>query len=161
MPPTPAFRPSARLVVRDPSDRILLFSSTDGDGTYWFTPGGGMKAGETPADAAVRELAEETGYVLAESEIGPVVATSAGQWMAHDGTRFFGADSFFFVTVGDSPVSTDGQEDLERSVITGHRWWTSRELLDTADEILPPGLPDLVAQLLASDWPVCLAWRSA
>jgi 8-oxo-dGTP pyrophosphatase MutT (NUDIX family) len=163
MPPTPIFRPSARLIVRDPAGRILLFSSTYEGGAYWFTPGGGMKAGETPAGAAVRELAEETGYVLTEAEIGPVVATSAGQWHGYDGKRFFGADSFFFVTVGDAPLNTDGQEDLERSLITGHRWWTVEELREAPDVILPPGLPDLVIQLLAGgfpDWPVRLPWRS-
>jgi 8-oxo-dGTP pyrophosphatase MutT (NUDIX family) len=163
MPPTPVFRPSARLIVCDPAGRVLLFSSTYDGGPYWFTPGGGMKAGETPEGAAVRELAEETGYVLTEAEMGPVVATSAGQWRGYDGEPFFGADSFFFVTVSGAPVNTDGQEDLERSLITGHRWWTAGELRETGDVILPPGLPDLVTQLLsdgAPDWPVTLPWRS-
>jgi len=164
MPPTPIFRPTARLIVRDPANRILLFSSTGSDGTYWFTPGGGMKDGETIAGAAVRELAEETGYVLAETEIGPVVATCAGQWAGQAGEKFFGADSFFFVTVGGTPVDTGGQEDFERSLITGHRWWNAEELRTTSAAITPRGLPDLVAQLLTSgvpDWPVRLPWRVA
>ncbi|MDN4482082.1 NUDIX hydrolase [Demequina lignilytica] len=41
--------------------------------TFWFTPGGGLEPGETMRAAAVRELAEETGYVLEEDElVGPV-----------------------------------------------------------------------------------------
>ena len=164
MPPIPIFRPSARLIVRDSADRILLFSSADeAGGTWWFTPGGAMRKGEEPASAAVRELAEETGFALGPAEAGPVVATCAGLWRGFDGTLFFGADSFHFVRVPHATVNTDGQEDLERSLITGHRWWTAEELGEAGDVILPVGLPDLVAQLLATgapDWPVRLPWRT-
>lgn len=33
---------------------------------YWHLAGGGVEPGESPADAAVREIAEETGYLDAE-----------------------------------------------------------------------------------------------
>ena len=36
---------------------------------FWCPPGGGLDAGETHVDAAVRELREETGLVLAPSEL--------------------------------------------------------------------------------------------
>jgi 8-oxo-dGTP pyrophosphatase MutT (NUDIX family) len=158
----PRFRPTARLLVLDPAGRILLFSAADPRGTVWFTPGGGVHRGESLEAAAVRELAEETGHVRAEAGIGPVVASCAGLWSTVDGWCFFGADAFFLVRVAEQRVSTDGQEAFERSVITGHRWWTTGELGATTDTIVPNGLADLVDGLLSDGvpaTPVRLAWR--
>ena len=41
----PRFRPTARLLVLDPADRVLLFSAVDSRGQVWFTPGGGVHPG--------------------------------------------------------------------------------------------------------------------
>jgi 8-oxo-dGTP pyrophosphatase MutT (NUDIX family) len=164
MDPTPIWRPTARILVHDPLDRVLLFSALDPAGrTWWFTPGGGVHRGETLTAAAVRELAEETGYVCAEADLGPVVATCAGVWPSpgEDGRRYFAADSFFFVRVPHPAVSTRGQEELERSVITGHRWWTVDELRTATEEVWPLGLADLVSCLLSDSVParpVRLQW---
>jgi 8-oxo-dGTP pyrophosphatase MutT (NUDIX family) len=158
----PRFRPTARLLVLDPAGRILLFSAADPRGQVWFTPGGGVHRGESLEAAAVRELAEETGHVRAEDGIGPVVATCAGLWKTESGLVFFGADSFFLVRVAEPRVDTDGQEAFERSVITGHRWWTTGELRVTSDRIVPHGLSDLVDSLLSDGVPAAparLAWR--
>jgi 8-oxo-dGTP pyrophosphatase MutT (NUDIX family) len=51
--------PSVTCVVFDDHDRVLLVEH--GDTGRWVAPGGSIEPGEVPADAAVRELWEETG----------------------------------------------------------------------------------------------------
>lgn len=141
--------------MADPKGRVLLFSAQEEGGErWWFTPGGGVHRGETVQAAGVRELFEETGFTFTEAELGPVVATSSSHWFAGEsGKLYLGAHSFFFVQVTDASLNTDGQEDLERSMITGHRWWSVADLRTATEWIAPPGLADLMARLLRGDIP--------
>lgn len=57
-------RVSAYGLARD-GDAVLLVQvgrSAHGDLGKWMPPGGGIEHGEDPAEAVVREFAEETGY---------------------------------------------------------------------------------------------------
>lgn len=58
---TGATRVAAYCVVVD-DDRLLLAHWNEGSGQGWTLPGGRVEFGEDPADAAVREALEETGY---------------------------------------------------------------------------------------------------
>lgn len=51
--------PSVTGIVYDERGRILLVHQRDG--AVWSTPGGAIEPDETPADAVVREMWEETG----------------------------------------------------------------------------------------------------
>ena len=51
--------PSVTGIIFDERDRILLVRQTEGD--VWSAPGGSVDPDETPADAVVREVWEETG----------------------------------------------------------------------------------------------------
>ena len=60
-------RVAAYAVCTDEAGRLLLCRIAPGYTTgfdgWWTLPGGGLEHGEDPRDGALRELAEETGYV--------------------------------------------------------------------------------------------------
>jgi 8-oxo-dGTP pyrophosphatase MutT (NUDIX family) len=66
---------AVRLVVLDVGERVLLFricEPLDPDQRpCWELAGGGIDARETHIDAALRELAEETGICAESGDIGP------------------------------------------------------------------------------------------
>jgi 8-oxo-dGTP pyrophosphatase MutT (NUDIX family) len=66
-------RDAIRVVLADPSGRVLLFhvETEEVPGGWWELPGGGIDPGESDREAAVREIKEETGLVLDPAQIGP------------------------------------------------------------------------------------------
>ena len=63
-------RLAAYALVVDDRERVLLALWNEGPEPEWTMPGGGVELDETPAEGAVRELLEETGY---DVELGPLL----------------------------------------------------------------------------------------
>ena len=149
--PTPIRRDTARVLVVDEDDRLLLFSYA-GQPTRWWTVGGGVGPGETYEEAALRELREETGLVGVDLS---AEVWRGRPWIAHWGDAVYEVHQrYFVVKVPRCDIDTLGFEDFERSTVSGHRWWTSKELAATSDILRPAGLPQLFGQLLAHGLPV-------
>ncbi|MFC9996447.1 NUDIX hydrolase [Nocardia sp. NPDC127526] len=159
-------RATARVILVDPDDRVLLFRFKPPPpfepDPGWLTPGGGLDPGESLEDGAVRELFEETGYRIDRAQLSPVVAVSAGQWSAEDGTVYDATDSYFFVRAAAFEVDISGHEEIERRALSGHRWWALPDLRETSDHVFPLGLAGLLERLLIGDIPgepLRLPWR--
>ncbi len=67
MTPIQRTRVAAYGLITDDDGRVLLcrIAPTVAPGEVWTLPGGGIEFGEAPIDAVVREVAEETGFVVA------------------------------------------------------------------------------------------------
>jgi 8-oxo-dGTP pyrophosphatase MutT (NUDIX family) len=154
-------RRSARVLLLDRSDRVLLLKFADRRGPIWITPGGGVDDGEPLRAAAVRELREEIGLDADQALLGQVVAYTSG-YADLGWKRGVFRDDFFYCRVDGHRVDTTGQEPFERDQLVDHRWWTVDELAATTETVYPLGLVPLLAQLLAGDVPpepVALPWH--
>lgn len=162
--PAPADRPrrtrrAVRVLLTDEAGRILLFEDSDPGvpgARWWMTPGGGIDPGETQRQAAVRELREETGLVVAEDRLlGPVALRTVRHGFSDQISEQ--AEWFFLVTVPAFAVDIAGHTEEERETVLGHRWWEPAALAATEDQVWPADPAALIAlRDRPAEWPVDL-----
>lgn len=146
------------MLLIDPDDRVLLIEDSDpglpGPPIFWITPGGGIDPGETAAQAAIREVAEETGYELADGLLrGPVACRDAVHGYSDKVVEQ--TETYFLARVPRFDVAPAGLTDDELLSVQGHHWWSVGELHGTDAMIWPAGLAGLVVAVLdGADWPV-------
>ena len=124
-------RVSAYAVCLDSAERLLLCRISPGytveDDGKWTLPGGGLEHGEEPRDGAIRELAEETGYVGELAELLEVdswarrIAETDGTQTDYHGIRILYRCR---IVSGELRPETSGSTD-------DARWFDLRELSRT------------------------------
>ena len=150
----------ARVLLFDDQDRLLLFYVRDpADPTsdpWWYLPGGGMDPGESPEQAARRELFEETG--IENAVIGPVVSEGRGVRFRFGGRDYEQDEWHVLGRLPQSGAIIGGGDDLEAVAVAAHRWWTLADLETSSEVVHPLGLAETVGRLLR-EGPPEVPWK--
>ena len=146
----PLERRAARVLLVDDDGRILLQNCCDPSapaaGSWWNTMGGGIDPGETPVQAAVRELAEETGLQVAPEDLGEVVHTRLTEF-PFGGQHYRQAEDYFLLRTSAFDAAPTAHSDVELVAVLGMRWWTVAELRATGERVYPDELLEVMERL--------------
>jgi dihydroneopterin triphosphate diphosphatase len=149
---------SVLVVIHTPSLDVLLLERAAHPG-FWQSVTGSLETGETPIDAAVREVAEETGIACTEGElldwrlanrfeIFPLWRARYAEGVTHN------IEHVFSLCVPDQPITVAPDEHL------GWRWLPWREAAAACfswtnrDAILMLGLRAAPAAPLRGIWDI-------
>ena len=140
------YRPCVGLMVINPSGKVWtghrpnLNDSPEGAGSWWQMPQGGIDPGETPIEAARRELWEETGITKA------TILAESPDWFTYDlpthlqgkvwGGRYRGQRQKWFLMRFDGAdhevnITPDDADKIEFDQ------WRWADLSDVVDLIVP------------------------
>ncbi|MBM3643840.1 MAG: NUDIX domain-containing protein [Alphaproteobacteria bacterium] len=142
-------RPTARLILLDPADRLFLFKVHDPDvydparpsfDPVWLMIGGMVDPGEDWEAAVLREAREETAQIV-----------TGARWVWHRsrvmhwrGKLVRHRERFLLARTDHDRIDTSGLDERERSWTRGHRWWSTAEIAASPERFEPY---DLAARL--------------
>ncbi|MEP3049954.1 MAG: NUDIX domain-containing protein [Erythrobacter sp.] len=135
-------RRAARIIVIDPTLRVLMFRfDVAGRPPFWVTAGGECEPTESFEDAARRELFEETGI---RANPGPQIAQIEPEFVTVEGEAVRADERYFVVRAQSGHIDTSRHTELERKVMTQHRWFTLAELSNWPEAVFPENLAEMI-----------------
>jgi 8-oxo-dGTP pyrophosphatase MutT (NUDIX family) len=142
---TVGHRLTSRILLFDESGSILLFLTTAPDTSMfarWVTPGGGVDPGENHAEAAIRELFEETGLAIDDPGEPVWHLDFVVEWDNADHDS--GHAEYYVVRTTQFEPSKAGWTDDEKVDTLDWRWWSLDDLRTTTEPWEPAELLQLV-----------------
>lgn len=132
------------IIIKD--DKLLVIHRNKYGQEYYTLPGGGIDPGETPEQAIMRELAEETGVIVT---LGPLVFTE-------DPGEPYGTQRIFLCTykTGEPMLRPDSEEALlnKSGQNTYEPMWLLLSSLSTV-RFMSPALCQAIQKSLTNGFP--------
>lgn len=147
-------RDVVRVVVQDARGHVLLFRTREFTmpelGEWWELPGGGIDAGETYVETAVRELREETGIRVAPDQVGPPTWRRTASFRYRTARRLQ-HEVVVAVRLDEVGPAVDGalRLDYEKEDYIDFSWWPVEDIVTSAERFYPGRLPEFLPDLLA------------
>lgn len=116
--------PSVAAIVRDENNRILLVKSADGE--VWGLPAGAIDLGETPEQAVVREVFEETGLKVTPKNIPGVFGGKDFRYVYANGDRVE-----YFIVVFECEI-TGGELAAQDGEVSAFKYFDAAEMPEPA-----------------------------
>lgn len=113
-----------RVIIPDEEGRILMVKQSHEGNDIWMVPGGAIEDGENAAEAAIREVLEETGLQVRVNRLlwhVEEVSDARGQRFVN----FFLAEK----TGGTLALGADPEFDTDNQVLREARFLSKREIL--------------------------------
>jgi 8-oxo-dGTP pyrophosphatase MutT (NUDIX family) len=129
--------PAVAALVRDDGGRLLIQRTRSGD---WSLPAGAIEPGESPAQAVVREVLEETGLVVRAQRVVGVTGGASSRVTYQNGDRVE-----YVVTVFEC-VRVSGDLSCDNDETEALAWFSLDELPQLAfpypAAVLEPAIPE-------------------
>jgi 8-oxo-dGTP pyrophosphatase MutT (NUDIX family) len=116
----------------------------------WLSIGGGLEPGETLAEAAAREMREETGIAVDPAALGRPLGTTVIRYTAFGVLPVTDYLTYFAIAVDEAVPSSAHQSPLERHTIVAHEWLTADELEGRPERLADEALPRMIRAAVAA-----------
>lgn len=154
-------RNSVKIILLNSKNELLLLSTDDKsiknkdgryNGKFWQLVGGKIEEGETPIEAAKRELFEETGLSEEDVTFGDVV------WKGELDLNMKGSmthinQCFIYAKTNKENVTLKNLTDEEKSVIKSLEWLSLEKIRNSDDIIYPVVLPEYLPNIIIGNFP--------
>lgn len=154
-------RNSVKIILLNSKNELLLLSTDDKsiknkdgnyNGKFWQLVGGKIEEGETPIEAAKRELFEETGLNESDVIFGDIV------WKGELDLNMKGSmthinQCFIYAKTKKESVTLKNLTNEEKPVIKSLEWLSLEQIKNSNDIIYPVVLPEYLPDIINGNFP--------